>query len=214
MRYFLSIFVAVSMFFCLLTGYAAHQKNQLSIYANPSNQSHVIAHISPWTDLVPIYHKKGWLKVGNSKNGQVGWIDLKQYHQLMHKLMTPQMETVVVKNSKDAMKPGKYKIVAYRNGKPLNEKEAKELLKHMQAQQIKMEHQFDIMQNQMDQMFHHSMMEMDHMMPHLNFDRFPQVEPLVLVIRPADKNKAKPAPHKMNKAEKAVQKHLKNAEAK
>lgn len=160
-----SLFLFISFVFCFMlsVAYAAETKSkpQIVLYAKPDQASTVVQKISPWQNLVPIYHQNGWIKVGNPEDGQIGWINVKNYQQIMTDVTKPSidMETSYVQMMSKPVEKGQdqYKITGYKNGKPLTKKEAEALLQDIQKRQEDMQKQFQKMQEQMRQWFTQTM---------------------------------------------------------
>src|SRR6185312_9955517 len=71
-KFFNTLFLALFTLFFTLALFA---KN-VSLYDQPKSDAKVIGTIDPSTGIVPIFTPKegDWIKVGNPKNGDVGWI--------------------------------------------------------------------------------------------------------------------------------------------
>ncbi|KPJ67095.1 MAG: hypothetical protein AMJ43_06020 [Coxiella sp. DG_40] len=137
----------------------AEPSKQIILYAEPDLRANVVAKLDVLQHLVPIYRKESWLKVGNPADGQVGWIDINQYRQLMTKLYKPETKSVFIRSISETGKSPKREVIAYENGKQLDKKQAEELLKNMQRQQLIMERRIEQMQNEMNKMFTNLMKE-------------------------------------------------------
>lgn len=135
---------------------ASSKLEQISIYAKPDSHSAVVEEIHIGQPLVPIYRHKGWEKVANRRNGNVGWVNIKQYRHAWHQAMQPDIQTVYV--SSEQAKPGqkaKMTVVAYRNGKKISDKEAQKIYQHLQRQQRVMQKQwkrFDLEMGQQERL--------------------------------------------------------------
>ena len=108
---------------------------RIKLYQQPQ-AGQVIAQLPVNIRLVPIYQQGKWVKVGDPRNGQVGWVDLAQYRKAREQFLRPDIQTVYIqinKNEKDG-KPT-LNIVAYKNGKQLSQAQANELYKQMRDQQ-------------------------------------------------------------------------------
>ena len=105
--------------------------------------------------LVPIFRQGDWLKVGDPKNGDVGWVNLPQYHQAIDEQLHPNETSFFFSQTTD--KDGKSHIVAYKNGKKLSEKEAKDLWRQSEKDQATQWHRFHremtALQQQSERMF-------------------------------------------------------------
>lgn len=151
----------------------------------------VIKRLTPNVRLVPIYQRENWVKVGDPRDGQVGWINLVQYQKARYKYYRPDIQTLYVHI--DANNKGKptLNVIAYKNGKPLSQKDAIELYNRLRKQQ---EEQYRNMQR--FSMTMEQMMDQDF----LNAERFfdsawmnpPWMEPIILIPASNDRQLMSP----------------------
>lgn len=140
----------------------------IHLYESPEIHSKIIKSLPLFSNLVAIYRKDDWMKVGDRADGTTGWINLSQYNQARNNYYQEhfKMHSDFVYLQSEKNDKGKTEIVAYRNGKKLTPAEAKELYDHMQAQEQK---QWDAMQRFdqiMDQQMQ-SVFQMPLMMPNI-----------------------------------------------
>jgi hypothetical protein len=134
--------VAASSSFAASNGSAAAQSkktntnNDWVLLYKAKQSNDVVAKISPASRLVPIIQKGEWVKVGNPQNGQVGWINLNQYQQARNDFYRPDIQTVYVSMKQSKQGKPTWNIVAYKNGKQLTSKQAKQLYQRWRNQQI------------------------------------------------------------------------------
>lgn len=140
---------------------------EISLYESPDLKSKVTQNLPINTDLVAIYNKGDWVKVGNKANGDTGWINVAQYReakQNFYKNYYHENFTSIFFNwTKD--KNGKTMIEAYRNGKKLSNADAQKLYDQMREQE---QHQWEAMQrfnHMIDQQFRDDFFNMPIMMP-------------------------------------------------
>lgn len=149
---------------------ARHQSQSMMInlYAQPDFKAQVVEKVHIGQPLVPIFHQHGWEKVANRHNGNVGWVNVKQYRHTLQQAMQPDIQTVYIQREKvrQGQKP-QMTIVAYRNGKKVSDQEAKAIyhrIRHQENMQQRQWMQFDRdMDRQMrfmDQQFAHFPMMM------------------------------------------------------
>lgn len=135
----------------------------VTLYSEP-NTGKVVETVPITTYLTPIFRQQDWLKVGDSSNGQVGWININQYSKIRNTFYTPAIQTIYV-NRSDIDKNGKatVTVIAYRNGKKVSDGEAKELYNKLLAEQAKeqawQQHYWD----NINRMIQLQQQEMDHM---------------------------------------------------
>lgn len=131
-------------------------KAEIVIYQSPQANAAVVEKLSPNQRLVGIFNQGDWIKVGDPRNGQTGWVNREQYQQAVNHYFQSTIQTVYIRTaSNDKSVPN---VVAYQNGKKLSDKEAKELYQRIQKQQLEqsqyMQKMFWNMQNVMDQDIH------------------------------------------------------------
>jgi hypothetical protein len=141
-----------------LTATPTTSKN-LKLYLEPNEQSQVLKELQPNTRLISVYQKNDWLKVGNTENGEIGWINLKQYQELLKSIQKEEaiVKSVVITVTDKLAEKGKTEIIAYQNGKKLAEKEAKVLWQQISEQEMHIEKHFMNMQHEMNELFQRSM---------------------------------------------------------
>ncbi|AAO91516.1 SH3 domain-containing protein [Coxiella burnetii] len=139
------LLVSFSIFFCILSGsitYATTQQSQQSspqvnLYEKPQSNAKILQKLSPAERLIPIYRQKGWIKVGDPRNGEVGWVNRDQYHEALQKYYQPDIQTVFIRAEHNEKGKRTIDVVAYKNGKKLTDKEAQQLYEQIKNQQAK-----------------------------------------------------------------------------
>lgn len=113
------------------------QPATIDLYASPNASSKIVKKIPIDSDLAIIFHKDGWVEVGDHTTGVTGWLSLKQYQSAKQSFyqshFRANVNTLFIQMAKN--KNGKITVEAYRNGKKLSEKEANKLYQHMRVQQ-------------------------------------------------------------------------------
>lgn len=137
----------------LMTGVIAAQ-NKVLFYAEPNEHSKVVTEVDPTTPFVTIYRTSDWVKVGNQKNGDTGWISLKQYREVVHP--KPVIQSVVMTVTDQPNKIEKTEIIAYKDGKKLDDKEARKLWNEMKDRHSQMEKHWRRMHQEMNEWFQNS----------------------------------------------------------
>lgn len=71
-KLFASFFATVLLFLITSNSFA----KSISLYDEPKTDAKIVGTIDPSQGIIPIYTPKdgGWVKVGNPKNGNVGWV--------------------------------------------------------------------------------------------------------------------------------------------
>lgn len=141
---------------------------EVTLYQAP-NVGKIVETVPVTTYLTPIFRQHDWLKVGDSSNGQVGWININQYYKTRDAFYKPTIQTVYISRS-TVNKNGKptITVVAYRNGEKISDTEAKALYTQLAEQQAKeqewqqhywdnINHMIQLQQQQIDQMVDSSM---------------------------------------------------------
>lgn len=133
---------------------------QVILYTEPSADSKEVAKVNLWHVLVPIFKKGDWVKVGDPIDGNVGWVNMKQYRAAVSAFSKSQFKTIYIQTNDKVGKPA---LVVYEDGKKVSKKRAKEIYnkmqkqsqtiyKHIQAQEKQFNVQLQKMQQQMDKM--------------------------------------------------------------
>ncbi len=156
----------ISLMLCAITSSAMTKQSMpmITLYDAP-NATKVVATVPLNTAMVPIIYKQGWAKVGLRSDGQVGWVNIKQYETARDAYFKPNIQTWYVSTTQDKQsgKPTTT-IVAYHNGKKLSDQQARvvyeTMLKQQQAAQraeaaywSQFNNMMRIQEQQMDQMF-------------------------------------------------------------
>jgi len=118
-----------------MEGQSAAQQPKVMLFAAPQEQATVLERSSPTKRYIPIYSKGEWLKVGDPSNGKIGWLNKKQYNKAVQAWYKPDVQTFYVSNEKTKNGKAQVNIVAYKNGKKLDPKEAEALYKKIQKEQ-------------------------------------------------------------------------------
>ncbi|MES2216929.1 MAG: SH3 domain-containing protein [Pseudomonadota bacterium] len=112
----------------------------ISLYEEPKTDSKVVASIDSSSTLVPIFSNKSgdWMKVGDPKNGNVGWIKVsdlstsKGDSESSGFSMTEQ--TVGTPNG-----PQTYRTIQFGNGSPMGSDQAQSIIQKIQTQQAQIQ---------------------------------------------------------------------------
>ena len=108
----------------------------INLYAAPESNAKIITQLPVDADLVGIFHQGDWIKVGDRKDGKIGWVNEQQYNQakqnFYHTHFQNFFNTTYINITKN--KDGKTVVEAYQNGKKLSDADAQKLYAKMQAQ--------------------------------------------------------------------------------
>lgn len=196
MRYFISA-ILLSVMLTVCYAQQAPQVNnvnnmadyaKLTLRASPSDDAKVVDKVTPWRQLIPIYKKRNWLKVGDPKNGKVGWINLQQYYKVIADMQKSLSDSIFIAAAGDPNQQSDYDIIVYKDGKKLDKKEAAVVLQQMIKRQVHMQKKFMAMQQQMNNMFMQTMSDFDDLgviSPWLSLTRDRVVAPVVIFMRPS-----------------------------
>ncbi|MCF6776629.1 hypothetical protein L3V83_08600 [Thiotrichales bacterium 19X7-9] len=80
-----------------------HNLSKIYLYQSPSKESSYTK-IDLSTPFVKIYKDDGWVKVGNTANGQIGWVNLAQYkkaHEIWKAQLNKNYQIVETKKTAD-----------------------------------------------------------------------------------------------------------------
>ena len=105
----------------------------------------------------PYFESGDWLKVGFSDNGQNGWINQEQLDQAWERQRAERADFHSVFMNETIDKHGKpiVNIVAYENGKRLNDKQAKAMYDAMRENTLKQQAAFSRMNHRFMRMMRH-----------------------------------------------------------
>jgi hypothetical protein len=115
----------------------------INLYADPNNTAKVVGTIESSNTMVPIFSDKTgiWMKVGDPKNGNVGWIKVSDVTNAKSNgggvsgfSMTEQ--TIDTKDG-----PTTYRTIQFGNGAPAHPESAQAIIQKIQAQQTQIQQQ-------------------------------------------------------------------------
>lgn len=168
---------------------------RVNLYSDPDASSKVLEALKPNQNLVPIFHKGDWIKVGNPRDGKVGWINQKQYRSAYEAWYRPSVQTIFVRNDQDKEGKPVVNIIAYSNGKKLDEKQAKALYERMQQEQQQEMKNVHQLTHQMNHFFERENAMFERDFPgFMRADFAPPVmmRPVIVVNQPATSKEQKP----------------------
>ncbi len=122
---------------CSLANANKEQTPMILGHEQPKITAPVTLKVPVFTNLVPFFKQGDWVKVGDPKNGQVVWVNIQQVQKSRREYFNQTYQSFyfsAVTNTDDKGNP-KTKIVAYRNGKKLSDKETKALYEKMRHEQ-------------------------------------------------------------------------------
>lgn len=189
----LMLFLALLLFgYCFTSQGAISKINSLFIYENPDLNSKTLRNVQANKHLIPILVQQDWIKVGDPSDGLVGWINKNQYRQAIQTLYQPNVQTLYIQTEeKNGQKQPK--ITAYRNGKPLSEKEAQELYNKIQQEQKTRSEHFRKMFLNMDHMIEQNLHTLQNSWIPLDiFDHWPYgTQPMIIISSPKENEQTK-----------------------
>ncbi len=157
-------------------------KPMILLRARPSNTGRVIARFSPEAHLVAFYKKGDWYKAGDPKTGEVGWYNQQQAAKVIAEHFKPPVVNFTdysITVNKQGDKPAK--IVAYRNGKKLNEQQAQAFYKQLKQQSKQENHYWQQQMNVMQHQFNDMMQFNDSL---FNSYPVPVIQPVIIIEKP------------------------------
>ena len=134
------------------------KKRVVLLYAQP-NRKKIVQKLPAFSRLVVILRKGEWVKVGNPSDGTVGWVNINQWRDAQHQsfLASSNVQSLYIDHHGD-------KLVVYKNGKKLPHKEAEQVYKHWQAQQLRQQRAMRHYFRGFDRMMYRDMRQMHEMM--------------------------------------------------
>ncbi|QLH41786.1 MAG: SH3 domain-containing protein [Coxiellaceae bacterium] len=162
MRNLLSALMILSLWLFIATAQAAAGEiwtvpkgQDLKLYNEPNPQAKVSATLTAGQQVVPFFEQNAWIKVGDPKTGNVGWISKAQL-----KALTPSSLTIVrVLNNQDKNPSSSaVRIIQYGgNNYQVDPKQMQQLLQQIQQQQQQFESSFNSLMTQHWKMVNGSM---------------------------------------------------------
>lgn len=160
----------------------------------PNQNAKVLANINPAQPLITIFEKGNWVKLANPSNGQVGWANIMQYETTMRAFYEPKTETQTVWiQSQKGDKNTVVKITAYQNGKKLSEKDAAQLYKKLQREQLNEWRQMQEFDRRMSDALISQARFFNHAYNQPLWMNVP-MQPSIVIINPAPQAKLKTSP--------------------
>lgn len=132
----------------------------------------VIDNVKATTPLIKIYQKGEWIKVGNQENGHVGWVNHKQYQEVMDEFNKPDIQTIFISKSMNSDKKPQINIIAYKNGKPVSKEEADKLYNNFKHQEELQSKQLEEFNHKMLKQWHGNFYRLFYQDPFLNLPLF------------------------------------------
>ena len=166
----------------------------INLYDQPKNDAKVVGTIESTNTMVPIFSDKtgNWMKVGDPKNGNVGWIrvsdvtNAKSDNNVSGFSMTEQ--TIDTKNG-----PTTYRTIQFGNGTPANPESAQAIIQKIQSQQSLIQQQTQKAYNDL----YHDMAVLYQTNPNVfNSPGLPMFMPVIIVPQPATSVAPAPGPTK------------------
>lgn len=109
---------------------------EFPIYVEANKSSKIAEKATLNTPLVKIFEQKDWVKVGDRSNGTVGWVFQEDYKKALEASYQSKTQTVFINvHEKPGQAGDTLEIVAYKNGKKLDTKEAQALYKQLKKEQ-------------------------------------------------------------------------------
>lgn len=113
----------------------------ISLYEKPDEKSKVIGTIPPGAALVPIISQKNWTKVGDTKTGNVGWVNNATLHQYgVGKIRT-------ITKSVNTPQGQSYQVIQF-GSQQLDQTQVNELMNNWKTTQENFGRSFNQMMNQ------------------------------------------------------------------
>lgn len=133
------------------------KKSRVVLYSGP-NKKKKIQSLPVWSRLVVILRKGNWVKVGNPQDGTVGWVNIPEWRQAQQQAIHLVTDTESFSINKQGDK-----LVVYKDGKKLANKEAQQFYQRWQSQQVKQQRQMRHYFRDFDRMMYWDMRHMQDM---------------------------------------------------
>ncbi|WP_157843820.1 SH3 domain-containing protein [Candidatus Coxiella mudrowiae] len=205
------LIIILGLSFCLsisVVSYAALQQQSsenlkksefINLYQSPELKSTVLQKVSPDEQLIPIYyHKKDWIKVGNLRNGKVGWINREQYRKVFETYYQPNIQTMFIRTEHNYKGKPVINVIAYKNGKKLSDEEAKKLYQRIEKQRAEEAGYMQQTFLRVNHLIVEQMREMNQLMDHFLSEDLLGFEPAVIqpviILGPSQVLQSSPTP--------------------
>lgn len=108
---------------------------QLKLYDEPKSTSKVVAVVNSPASLVEIYQQGDWVKIGDTKTGNVGWVQQKTLDTMNGDHL---FSVTFTKKNKDGGQ-----IIQYFGTAQVNKQKVSQLIEKLNKQQVEMQVQMD-----------------------------------------------------------------------
>lgn len=163
----------------------------IKLYAEPKAGARVLTQFNPQQRLIPIFRQKGWIKVGDPKDGKVGWLNRQEYREALTQWYKPNVQSYFVQTEQSADGKPTVKVIAYSNGKKLSDSDAQKLYQRMQKQSQREWQAMNRFNRSMEHLFarERAMMLDEGFGCPADFAIMPPfVQPIIVIHEPAGKN--------------------------
>jgi hypothetical protein len=172
------ITILVTTLFALLLSNLSIAKT-INLYDQPKDNAKIIGPIDTAEGMVPIFTPKDgdWMKVGNPKNGDVGWIKAKELSSEDGSIATSLSITQETINTDKG--PKSYQIVKFGTPKPLTAEQNTAIIKQAQLRQLQLQASIQ----KMMQSFYKEMNDYYKSNPSVTvdpFNNFPMLMPVIV----------------------------------
>lgn len=163
------LYAAIISSIALFSATSALAKD-VSLYDQPKADAKVVGNIDLSAGVIPIFTTKqgDWMKVGDPRNGNVGWIKSSD----ISSSGGPTSFTFTQKTISNGKEPQTYQIIQFGSGQKMTP-EQMQVLQQLQQQQQNFQKQWHDLMSQMNDQFQH-----DWIMPTMGF---PVIMPVVVV---------------------------------
>lgn len=129
---------------------------QIIVYSAPDTKK-ILEKLPGNAVIIPIYRQKEWVKIGDPKNGKVGWVNKEQVSKARQAFYRPDIQTIYIHADRNAKGKPQFSIVAFRNGEKLSPSEAKRLYEKMRKSQMREMKRVRYMTHWMNEEFYEAM---------------------------------------------------------
>lgn len=126
----------------------------INMFEKPDASSKVVATLQNGDTVISIFapEKSEWVKVGNTKNGDVGWVKIKELQGpvFISNINGKTIEQHIISDNK---KPEEEKIIQYSGSVQLNKADVDKFTKQLEEKQKQMAESMNKMEQEMQKMF-------------------------------------------------------------
>ena len=113
--------------------------SSIALLEQPNTNAKIVANVPVGQALISIFSQNGWVKVGDPKNGNVGWVNSKTLQTQDYPLVY--MEINSNKNGNKATQS--YQVIQYSGSQSMNQAQMQKMLNNTEQQQANIQNEMN-----------------------------------------------------------------------